>query len=373
MSQRNRKSTKNGQLPKKKGNNQNNNSSKSKKSNSVSRMDNAMRGGSLPQKSAAVAYASGQIGKAPIMKATRDSCRIVHRELISSVTGSVAFAVQSAFALNPGIATTFPWLASQAAGWEQYRFNKLRFCYFTRTGTGVPGSVLLAPDYDAADAAPLTEQVASSYEGVAEDAPWKDIVCDLPSKRLNGSMMRKNVRTSGLADNLDIKTYDAGNLFLCTIDGTAVPWGKLWVEYDVEFFIPQLPSTGAIGIYGGAIAGGSTMIPANPLGLVPVVDASASGISVDNASVITFQNAGTYLVSVYVTGTTLTACTLTAGSNSTVTQLFPFVSNVGTTVCAKTFMVVTTAISATAALTITGATIISSGVEIAIAPPNSLA
>jgi len=63
----------------------------------------------------AAAYATAQTSKAPTISATRDQCRIIHRELISSVTGSAIFTVQNSFALNPGIAATFPWLSTQAA------------------------------------------------------------------------------------------------------------------------------------------------------------------------------------------------------------------------------------------------------------------
>jgi len=57
---------------------------------------------------------------------------------------------------------------------------------------------------------------------------------------------KKFVRTAGLAANLDVKTYDAGTLFVGTIDGTAVNWGKLWVEYDITLYTPQLQPQGTL-------------------------------------------------------------------------------------------------------------------------------
>lgn len=216
-----------------------------------------------PMRSAAAAYAAGQnSGQAQIYRDSPDTCRIVHRELISSVSGTVAFTVANSFALNPGMAASFPWLSNEAQGWEKYRFNKLRFCYYTRTGTGVPGSVMLAPDFDATDAAPVSEVVASSYQDTVEDAPWKDICCDLQPRQLMGDMRERFLRFGALAANQDIKTYDCGNLHLCTVDGTAVSWGKLWVEYDVTLFTPQVPaggfqSTGTLQAAGGTLAAGT--------------------------------------------------------------------------------------------------------------------
>jgi len=198
-----------------------------------------------PSKAAAAAYATGQhTGEPKVFRSGNDTCRIVHRELLASVVGSTAFAIARAIALNPGLSASFPWLSTQAQSWERYRFNRLRFCYYTRTGTGIPGSFMMAPDYDAADAAPVSESIASSYTDCEEDAPWKDITCNLPSRSLMGDMKEKTIRTGPLAPNQDIKTYDAGNLFACTVDGTAVGWGKLWVEYDITLFHPQVPAGG---------------------------------------------------------------------------------------------------------------------------------
>lgn len=245
------------------------------------------------------AYASGQKSSAPRINATRDTNRIVHRELIASVSGTTAYTVANSFPLNPGMAVTFPWLSSQAICWEQYKFNKLEFKYYTRTGTGTPGSVMLVPDYDAADPAPISEQIASSYEDVSEDAPWKDISCLLRPSAMHQPGPRKFVRQNpSFSGGLDIKTYDSGNLFLCTTDGTAVSWGKLWVEYDVSFFIPQLPSQGTA--FAGQhfpsnlnAAPTSTTLLGNAVG---TATPSSNNIAAVNNEIVTFNQAGTFLL-----------------------------------------------------------------------------
>lgn len=175
------------------------------------------------------------------------SCRVRHKEFIQNISGTVLFTTPIALALNPGLAGSFPWLSNIANNFEQYRVSKMKFCYLTRTGTNVPGSVLMYPDYDAADTAPVAEQVASNYADIAEDAPWKDICCNLKPSAMHALGPKKFVR-NGLVPNQDIKTTDVGTFFVSTVDGTAVNWGKLWVEYDVEFFTPQLnPSGGSLG------------------------------------------------------------------------------------------------------------------------------
>ena len=255
------------------------------------------------QTSVAAAYSTGQHTSEPrFLSRSRTETRIVHRELIASVTGTVAFTIPSTFALNPGISATFPWLSTQAQGWESYRFNKLKFCYYTRTGSNVPGSVLLAPDYDAADAAPASEQVASTYTDSEEDAPWKDIDCNLSPSKLHTLAPTKFVRTGPLPANQDIKTFDSGNLFLCTVDGTAVSWGKLWVEYDVSFFTPQMNPSGA-GIMAYQRISGVTPTSTSSLGTQTISPTSTETLFTVSGDVLTFAKAGTYLIVSYQTYT----------------------------------------------------------------------
>jgi len=240
----------------------------------------------------AAAYATAQrTGQAQIFRNGVDSCRIIHRELVASITGSAAFTVAQALALNPGLAASFPWLSNEAAGWEKYKFNSLKFDYFTRTGSNVPGSMMLAPDYDASDAQPLSEVAASAYEDCEEDAPWKDICCHLKASELMGDMKERFVRSGALAANQDIKTYDCGTLFACTVDGTAVNWGKLWVEYDVTLITPHVPA-GGFQAAGTLQAGGGALAAATPFGSVPkptgsviLAGAASKVLSISNVAI----------------------------------------------------------------------------------------
>jgi hypothetical protein len=188
--------------------------------------------------SAPVAVGRAQRLRPPKIVRTNRGMRISHRELIQTVNGTVSFTAIK-LACNPGIAATFPWLAPQAIQWEQYRFNKLHFEYITRTATTTVGSVLLAPDYDPSDPAPANEAQVSTYQDVVEDVTWKDICCILNASSMHALGPRKFIRNGPVAGT-DIKTYDVANFYLCTVEEintTAI--GKLWVDYDVEFFVPQ--------------------------------------------------------------------------------------------------------------------------------------
>jgi hypothetical protein len=254
--------------------------------------------------------------------------------------------------------------------WEEYQFSRLRFRYETRTSTGVTGTVLLAIDYDAADAAPATEQIMSSYQGSVQGSPWlSNLCCSARGSSLSGFAKRRYLRTGVLGANQDVKTYDVGNFFLGTTDGTAVGWGKLYVEYDVTFFIPQLPSAGPLPL-GGSFTAGGTMSAANPFGDAPTSDAANLGITISTASVVTFARAGTYLLCPRLVGTVLTAipnptvvnCTLLANTQG---------AN-GSTICMACITLTVDADGGTAAFTATATSITSGVIRIAMAPAASL-
>jgi len=323
---------------------------------------------------AAAAYALGQGAREPkVINKGRDGIRIVHRELVGSITGSVAFAIAQTVALNPGIAASFPWLATQAQGWEQYRFHMLRFCYYSRTGSSTPGSMMLIPDYDAADAAPDTESIASAYRDVQEQAPWvPEFCCQLNVKAMHPDGNRKFVRVGALAANLDIKTYDVGNFFAATTDGTAVNWGKLWVEYDCELFVPQLQPTGAIVISGGKITGNGTISSANPLGVTPTTAANASGISTNATSGVILANPGTYLFAVQYTGTGISGTSgITGGTGVTVTNEVEE-DNGADTSAVLVATVTSTVANGVATITSSSTTTTACVVKVATAPSGSL-
>jgi hypothetical protein len=205
-----------------------------------------------PSMAAPVAYSSPTLNTTPKVTQGYKCSRIVHRELVTTISGNTTFG-SVAIPLNPGLPTSFPWLSSVAECYEQYTFKKLRFHYITRVATTYTGSVLLAPDYDALDAAPTTEVAMAMMSGAREDVPWRDQVIDLNLQDMFPLGPRKFVRSGPVSASSDLKTYDAGQLLVglagCT-DTSNI--GKLWVEYDIELFIPQNPNAFQISSIGSA-------------------------------------------------------------------------------------------------------------------------
>jgi hypothetical protein len=124
----------------------------------------------------------------------------------------------------------------------------------------------MAPDYDAADPAAATEAIITSYDGCVDVVPWTtEAVLELDVSKMFSSGPKKFVRTQPLAPNLDVKTYDAGSVQFATVDGTNVNWGKVWVEYDVEFYTPTYAAQDYVSGYAALVnnsgVGVSTTVP----------------------------------------------------------------------------------------------------------------
>lgn len=324
------------------------------------RRSDASRNNNL-QVSVSSAYSTtNNTGRAHVVRNGGNTCRIRHRELVASIVGSSVFTTSQSMSINPGLSASFPWLAIQAAGWEKYKFHKLRYCAYTRCASTTPGSLMLSVDYDAADNLPDNEFIASSYAGTVEDAPWKDICIDLDTQMLDGP---KYIRLGGLSvlngGGSDIKTYDGGTMNVFTIDGTAVNWAKLWVEYDVELINPQLPPAGAFAS-GTYSSGGGSLSQTNIFGLNPTTSGS---FAISNTGVqVTLQGlqiGSEYAITMSSTGTGITVYTVSTFVGLTVkSQIFNTFNAADTAGCSfNTFIATASNVSfntSVTASTITG-------------------
>lgn len=328
---------------------------------------------SVPRSNVQIAPAAHYMSrpyKPPVIKRNKPgSCTMAHEEFLFDVTGTIAFTVANKIEVNPGLFASFPWLAAEAQGWERFRFKRLSYRLVTSTGSTTPGTIILAPDYDAADIQPSTQQIALAYEDRLVAAPWElSRVMNLPVARLNAAYKQYYCRSGPVAANQDVKTYDPLNIYVCTVGGTAVSWGKLFVSYEVEFFSPQIPSAG-FRPSGGQITGGGAITGANPLGSVPVAKVLNSGFTVGATSIISFLALGDYTISLSVAGTVITAFpAVVAGAGATIVfsaSSFPTAATSGT---AFYVVRISSLAAATVALSVTATTITASLLYLGQAP-----
>lgn len=256
----------------------------------------------------------------PIFTKSADHQRIVHREKIARIAtpGTGAFTVLDAFSLNPGVSTTFPWLANQAAGYESYNFNRLRFVFVPSVGSAVPGTICMGPDYDANDAPPAGEIALGAYTDSDEERIWCPLAIECTPKLLRGGVETKFVRQGAIGQNQDIKTFDSGNFFVCSTDDTTVQTGKIWVEYDISLHNPQVPSGGFFQTSVCQAAPAASMSAAAIFGSAPVSTGAPFAAIVGNVVTMTGLVVGQrYYVNTTITGTVVSVLSLAYTSGAT--------------------------------------------------------
>lgn len=168
--------------------------------------------------------------------------RITHREYIGPVQGSVNFAVKQ-YSINPSVNSSFPWLAQLAGSFEIYRFERLAVVYSPACSTLTGGSVYLAFDYDANDPPPGSITQIVSYAGASRCAPWADARATYNPVFADKIVRFRNTRPYATPGGSDQRLYDCANFYVATAGTPAAGFlGELFVEYTIEFRIPQLES-----------------------------------------------------------------------------------------------------------------------------------
>lgn len=183
-----------------------------------------------------------------------NTVHIRHREYLGDIVSSSSantFQIQS-FSINPGLMSFLPWL-SQVCGstFQQYRINGMIFEYRTMSADALNstntalGSVVMATDYDSADAAFTTKAQMENTEFGVSCKPSQCMVHAIECARSQTAVNELYIRNSAVASGNDIRLYDWGKFYIATtgFQGTSVNCGELWCSYDITFFkaIQQVP------------------------------------------------------------------------------------------------------------------------------------
>lgn len=264
-------------------------------------------------RAAPVAIATRRTGSKPIVTNTAGGVTVSHRSFLMPVNNSLNYSAIS-IPCNPGMSGSFPWLAKLARRYEQYRFKKLRYEYRSVAASSTSGVVMMSFDFDAADSGPVTKSEQAQTIPNSETNVWmnNDLAVRL-------SQDWHFVRAGTLAPNLDVKTYDAGNMWLSSSYGNNVTGGELYVEYTVEL---RRPTDGpeVCGRYWA-----NTTSFAAPIGssLVEIRGEAFPFVRVDN-NTFKVVSGGSFLISVRNSGTAITGFvplpTIVSGGTSSAAQ-----------------------------------------------------
>lgn len=183
------------------------------------------------------------------------SIEICKREFITDISGSVDFMNGLQIPINPGLFSSFPFLSSLAANFEQYELLGMVFEFkstsanaLNSTNTAL-GTVIMATNYDTLDPIFVNKQQMEAYEFANSTAPSQSMLhpieCD---PRLN-ALARQYVRTGAVPVGGDPRFYDLGLFQLATsgMQASSVI-GELWVSYHVRLHKPKLPTPTASNV-----------------------------------------------------------------------------------------------------------------------------
>jgi hypothetical protein len=248
--------------------------------------------------------------------------RVRGRELIGNVVGSNSTTpVVSTYYLNPGLSDSFPRLSQEADVWEQYKLHQCSVRYVPAVGSTTQGSIVLSPDYDPTDSPPTTEQELANTEGSKEGFPWSPFQIDLDPKAMNALGPRKFIRDGNVAG--DRKNFDSCMLSVAAIDnGGTGTMGKLWIEYDIEFFVPQLQATTLLPTKAAAFnLSANQAFTSGDDATVVFDEVIANGLGATLASGVVTLPKGVYFVMAEITGaydnaTTIHTSTIVIQKNS---------------------------------------------------------
>lgn len=317
---------------------------------------------------------------------------VCHREYITDITGSVAFSL-SQYAINPGLAATFPWLATVANGFEEYEMLGLVFEYRPSSGTAVSttsaalGIVTYATNYNPFEPVFNTKQQMESYEFSTSSVPFNKMMHPVECAPRSTVFGKRFIRNSGvLSGTLD--SYDLGNFQLATVGmQSAYIIGELWVSYHVRLLKPRIdltPTGTFTHVSETAAASATAAAPFGTTGGTVRVGGNVPGIVAGSTTTINFNNPGTYFLNWrwvgtgmagnpgFTYGANMAAATQTIFNNSTQADA---VTATGSTVLNYTTVlnVHTTGTSTLNAITVVGPTSMAAGkLDLIIMPMPSV-
>jgi len=250
---------------------------------------------------------------------------IIYKEYVQDILGSVAFAT-TVFQVNPGLNNLFAWLSGQALFYQEYTVKRLRFCFETEKATTLSGKVMFCFLQDSSDPAPASKQEMLENQLKAAGAIWQPFCLDISMKNFPALGRSRFVRSGNLAANLDVKTYDIGQVVIATqgmADASAA--GEFYIEYDLELRTPiQSAQQLATALSIKVVSGGTV----NNTALFGDASVLTGGLAVtaSNGNTLTFNTVGVFLLNYSIAGTGLhTAFNPSfAGSTAAVTQLNGF-------------------------------------------------
>lgn len=259
-----------------------------------------------------------------------------HREYIGDITASSAF-VNTAYPINPGQSTTFPWLSGIAANFEQYRMRGCLFEFLSTSSdallmaatSSALGTVNMATEYDSLEVNFSGKREMLNHEFANSRKPSVSFIHPVECKKDRTPVSELYVRPHGVPSGADIRLYDLGKFQIATegMQTSTGTVGELWVTYEVELFKAKYDiATLSSGLSDHFILTGVTNALPLGTGSAPTTTSSLKGVINATTRAYTFPiwvTEGRWLIAWYVSGTGNVVATPTLTyTNCVVSNLF---------------------------------------------------
>jgi hypothetical protein len=190
----------------------------------------------------------------PVMHSSSEMVTFRHREYICDVSSTASFTVNT-YAVNPGLATTFPYLSAIAQNFQEYEFKGLVFEFkstsanaLNSTNTAL-GTIMMAAQYRADAAAFINKEQLLNEMWSVDSKPSDCFILPIECAPVENPLSVQYVRSAAVPAGQDAKLYDLAQLTVASYGSQATAnVGELWCSYEVQLRKPQL--TGALDIYG---------------------------------------------------------------------------------------------------------------------------
>lgn len=260
---------------------------------------------------------------------------VEHSEYVADLeSGTNAGFTSYTYPLNPGIITTFPWLSSLAANFQQYKLRKMVFEYRPNVSTAVSsanglitvGQVILATQYNSV-AAPYSNKIQmENCDYNMSGAPNKPMMHAIECKKNQSVLDDLYVRFGNIPQNSDLRMYDMGFFQIASngvpTNSTVMSLGEIHVHYEVELLKPQL-NGGLLNVLSGSwLLTGSAVCPTLPLSTITMASNSLLDLTFAARS-ITFPDLdfGAFAIQIIWNGSSASTLGIPAFTFTNCTQL----------------------------------------------------
>lgn len=149
--------------------------------------------------------------------------------------------------MNPGDGAFSPWLSSIASNYEYYEFMNLKLVYSPSVSSFTSGAILMSPEFDPHNERTTPPSRLSDFlnkQHATTGNVWSQFNLTIPKNKLGKKLVRSEHSLSVSTSHL--RQTDVGNLYIAlyNVESTqSIPYGELFVEYDVALTIPNQTNT----------------------------------------------------------------------------------------------------------------------------------